>query len=152
MGTLTNFELYFGILLAFLVVISFVLWRIWSIAGRKRLVVVNELLSGETTSRKAKYVMFPLLLIGLLDFVLSTVRWQLTGFSGFTVGTAERTGYSVVEHGRTFHLTVPEFWLGRLQAVVFIVSFAAWFAARVYFLHSGDIKRNKPVSQQPTAT
>lgn len=144
MRTPTNIELYFGILTAFLVIISILLWRKWLPGDRKHLVVTNELISGETTSRKAKLVMLPLLLIFLLNFISSIVRWQLTGFSGFTSGTPEPGGYSVVEHGRTFHITPAEFWLGRIQAIVFIASFVAWFVARIYFLHNGDIKRNKP--------
>jgi hypothetical protein len=146
MGAMTNVELYFRILIAFLVIISIALWHRWLTGDRKRLVVANELMSGETTSRKAKLVMFPLLLIFLLNFILSIVRWQHTGFSGFTSGTPEPTGYSVVEHGRTFHLTPGEFWLGRIQAIIFVISFVAWFVARIYFLHSGDIKRNKPAA------
>lgn len=139
---MTNTELYFGILTAFLLAISVVLWRRWSASDRKRF-VANEPMSGETTSRKAKLVMFPLMFIFLLDFISSIIRWQLTGFSGFTAGTPESTGYSVVEHGRTFHLTPAEFWFGRVQAIIFVISFLAWFVARAYFLHSGDIKRNK---------
>ena len=90
--------------------------------------------------------MFPLFLIYFCDFISSTVRWQLTGFSGFTAATPEAAGYSVVEHGRTFHLTPGQLWLGRIQAVIFIVCFVAWFVARVYFLHTGDIRRDKPAA------
>jgi hypothetical protein len=144
MRTLTNIELYLGILIAFLLVISLVLWRRWLAGERKHLLVANEITSGETMSRKAKFVMFPLLLIFLLNFILSIIRWQHTGFSGFTAGTPEPGGYSVVEHGHTFHITPTEFWFGRSQAVIFIASFVAWVVARMYFLHNGDIKRNKP--------
>src|SRR5438876_6384289 len=77
--------------------------------------------------------MFPLFLIYFFDFISSTVSWQLTGFSGFTAATPEAAGYSVVEHGRTFHLTPGQLWLGRIQSVIFIVCFVAWFVARVTF-------------------
>ena len=139
----TNIEVYLGILFVSLAIISLALWRMWLGGDRKRFVIANELLSGETTSRRAKRGMFPLFLLYFFDFISSTVRCGLTGFLGFESVTPEKIGYSVVNHGRTFHLTPGQLWLGRIQAVVFIICFVAWFVARIHFLHTGDIKRDK---------
>jgi hypothetical protein len=143
MKTLTNTELYFGILFAFLAIISLNLWRMWLRNDRKRLIIADELISSETTSRRAKRVMFPLFLIYFLDFIAFMIRCGLTRFAGFESVMPEVGGYSFVEHGHTYHITPGEFWLGRIQAVVLIFSFVALFIARTYFLHSGDLKRNK---------
>jgi len=146
MKSLTNTELYFGILFAFLAIIALNLWRMWLRSDRKRFIIADELLSSETTSRRAKLVLFPLFLIYFLDFISSTIRCGFTGFFGFESVTPEVGGYSFVEHGHMFHITPGEFWLGRIQAVVFICCFVAWFVARAYFLHSGDLKRDKPAA------
>lgn len=145
MKHLTNIELYLGILFAFLAIISLVVWRNWQTSDRKRF-IANEIISGETTSRRAKRVLFPLFLIYFLDFISSTIRCGLTGFVGFESVTPEKAGYSVVNHGHTFYLTPGELLLGRIQALVFIVCFVAWFLARAYFLHTGDLKRDKPAT------
>jgi hypothetical protein len=146
MKTWTNIEIYLAILFVSLTIISLNLWRMWSRSDRKRFIIVDELISGETTSRRAKRVMFPLFLIYFFDFISSTIRWGLTGFSGFTTVTPDGSGYVVVEHGHTFHISSGEFLLGRIQALIFIVCFAAWFIARFYFLNTGDIKRDKPAA------
>src|SRR5580765_5141100 len=95
----TNIEIYWGIFFISLEIISLALWHMWLGGDRKSFVIVNELISGETTSRKAKRVIFPLFLVYFFDFISSIVRWQLTGFSGFTAAAPEGAGYSVVEHG-----------------------------------------------------
>ena len=116
-----NNQMYLGMLFVSLAIISLALWGVWLCGDRKGFVIANELLSGETTPRRAKRVMFPLFLFSFLDFVSYIIRWQLSGFSGFTAATPEGAGYSVVEHRRTFHLTPGQLWLGRIQAVIFIV-------------------------------
>jgi hypothetical protein len=95
--------------------------------------VTTEILSGETTSRRAKRVLYPLLLIYTFNFFSSVVRWQISGYSGFTTGTPERAGYSVIEHGRTIHVTAWQYWLGHFQLLILIVGLVAWFVARAYF-------------------
>jgi hypothetical protein len=106
----------------------------------------NELKSGEVTTRRAKLVLFPLIIIYVVDFFSSIVRWQLTGYSGFTSGSHEATGYLVVEHGHTIHVTAGEYWLGHIQIIILVVGLVAWFAARAYFFHTGDLRREKPAA------
>jgi hypothetical protein len=146
MRTWTDIELYFGVLFVFLAIISTVLWRMLQGGEQKRFIIVSELISGETTSPRAKRVLFPLFLISFFDFISATVRWGLTGFSGLTTVTPDGAGYVAVEHGHTFHITSGEFWLGRIQALIFIVCFVVWFLARAYFFHTGDLKRDKPAA------
>jgi hypothetical protein len=105
--------------------------------------VSKEILSGEVTSRRAKLVLYPILVIYLLNFVSSAVRWQITGYSGFTTGTLDGSGYSVVEHGHTIHVTPGQYHFGRIQMVILFVGVAAWFIARAYFFRTGDLRREK---------
>jgi hypothetical protein len=70
----------------------------------------QKILSGEVASKKARSVLYPLLIVLLLNFISSVVRSQITGYSGFTSGTLDRTGYSVVEHGHTIHVSVAQYW------------------------------------------
>ena len=105
--------------------------------------ISKEIQSGEVTSRRAKLVLYPLLVVYLLNFVSSAIRWQMTGYSGFTTGTPEGPGYSVVEHGHTIHVTASQYWLGRIQIVILIVGVVAWFIARAYFIRTGDLRREK---------
>ena len=146
MKTWTNIEIYFGMLTFALVIISLVLWSMWLRSDQKRLLIVDEIRSGETTSRRAKRILFPLFLIYILDLISSGVRCGLTGFFGFESVTTEKAGYSVVNHSHTYYLTPGEFWLGRIQAFILIVSFVAWFLTRAYFSHTGDLKRDKPAA------
>jgi hypothetical protein len=62
----------------------------------------TEILSGETTSRRAKRVLYPLLLIYLVDFVSCIIRWQMTGYSGFIAGSCGvvRRARSLFSDGR----------------------------------------------------
>ena len=108
--------------------------------------ISREILSGEISSRRAKRVLYPILIIYLLNFISTAVRWQLTGYSGFTSGTPDGAGYSVVEHGRTIHVTTGQYDLGRIQMVVLFVGVAAWFIARAYFFRTGDFRREKPAA------
>ena len=101
----------------------------------------TEILSGETTSRRAKRLLYPMLLIYLVNFISSIVRWQITGYSGFTSGTAEGSGYSVIEHGRTIHVTAAQYWIGHTQGLILIVGLVAWFVARAYFFRTGDLRK-----------
>jgi hypothetical protein len=103
----------------------------------------KEIMSGEITSRKAKLVLYPILVIYILNFVSLAVCWQITGYSGFTAGTADGTGYSVVEHGRTMHVTTAQYRLGRIQVVTLFLGVAIWFIARAYFFRTGDLRREK---------
>jgi hypothetical protein len=105
--------------------------------------ISKEISSGEVTSRRAKRLLYPLLVVYLLNFVSSAVRWQVTGYSGFTTGAAEASGYSVVEHGHTIHVTAGQYWLGRIQILILIVGVVAWFVARAYFFRTGDLRREK---------
>ena len=61
------------------------------------------MITGEITSARAKRILYPFLFTFLLYFIVLVVRWQMTGASGFTTGSPEGSGYSVVEHGRTLH-------------------------------------------------
>src|SRR2546422_6940366 len=108
--------------------------------------ISKEILSGEVTSPRAKRVLYPILLIGLLNFVSSAIRWQLTGYSGFTTGTPDGAGYSVVEHGHTIHLTAGQYGLGRIQIVILFLGGVLWFIARAYFFRTGDLKREEKVT------
>ncbi len=105
--------------------------------------ITTEIMSGETTSRRAKRVLYPLLLIYFFNFVSSVVRWRITGYSGFTTGVPEGEGYSVIEHGHTIHVTAGQYWLGHAQLLVLIIGLVAWFVARAYFFRTGDLKRDK---------
>jgi hypothetical protein len=105
--------------------------------------ITTEILSGEITSRRAKRVLYPLLVIYLFNFISLVVRWQITGYSGFTSGTPEGAGYSVIEHGRTIHVTAVQYWLGHTQLLILIVGLVAWFVARAYFFRTGDLRRDK---------
>ncbi len=105
--------------------------------------ISTEILSGETTSRRAKRVLYPLLLIYTVNFFSSVVRWQISGYSGFTSGVPEREGYSVIEHGRTIHVTAAQYWLGRFQLLILIVGLVVWFVARAYFFRTGDLRRDR---------
>jgi hypothetical protein len=87
--------------------------------------------------------LYPLLIVYLLNFVSSAVRWQLTGYSGFTTGTPDAAGYSVVEHGHTIHVTAGQYWFGRIQVVILFVGVVVWFIARAYFFRTGDLRREK---------
>jgi Bacterial Ig domain len=75
-----------------------------------------------------------------------TASWNRTFSTAgtFTIDAVAVDTTGLIEHGRTFHITPSEFWLGRIQAIFFIASFVAWLVARIYFFHSGDIRRNKP--------
>ena len=88
-------------------------------------------------------MLYPILVVYVLNFVSSVVRWQLTGYSGFTTGTPEGAGYSVVEHGRTIHVTLGQYCLGRIQMFILFVGVAAWFIARACFFRTGDLRREK---------
>jgi hypothetical protein len=105
--------------------------------------VSKEILSGEVTSRRAKRVLYPLLVVYLFNFVSSAIRWQVTGYSGFTTGAPDASGYSVVEHGHTMHVTACQYWLGHIQILILVVGVGAWFVARAYFFRSGDLRREK---------
>ncbi len=105
--------------------------------------ISKEILSGEVTSRRAKRVLYPILLIYLLNFVSSAIHLQLTGYSGFTTGTPDEVGYSVVEHGRTIHVTSGQYWLGRVQLLILVVGLVTWFVARAHFFRTGDLRREK---------
>jgi len=105
--------------------------------------VDREILSGEVTSQKARRVLYPLLIVYLLNFVSSAIRWQITGYSGFTSGTPDRAGYSVIEHGHTIHVAAGQYWCGRMQIVILVVGATAWFIARAYFFRTGDLRREK---------
>ena len=106
----------------------------------------KEILSGEVTSRRAKRVLYPLLIVYLLNFVSSAVRWQMAGYSGFTTGTPEGAGYSVIEHGHTIHVTTGQYWVGRVQMVILFVGVIAWFVTRAYLFRTGDLRREKPAA------
>ena len=105
--------------------------------------ISGEILSGEVTSRSAKRVLYPIIIISILNFVSSVVRWQVTGYSGFTRGTPDGAGYSVVEHGRRIYLSAGQYRLGRLQIAILFVGVVVWFMARVYFSRTGDLRREK---------
>ena len=81
----------------------------------------KEILSGEVTSRRAKRVLYPLLIVYLLNFVSSAVRWQMAGYSEFATSTPKGADYSVIEHGHTIHVAAGQYWLGRIQILVLIV-------------------------------
>ena len=146
MKTWTNIEIYSGILIFSLLIISLVIWGMWLRSDQKRALIIDEIRSGETTSRRAKRILFPLFLIYIFDLISSVIRCGLTGFFGFESATTEKAGYSVVNHSHTYHLTPGEFWLGRIQTFIFIVSFVAWFLVRAYFSQTGDLKRDKPAT------
>jgi hypothetical protein len=114
----------------------------WSFGGIT-LMISTEILSGEVTSRKAKLVLYPLLLIYLFDFVAMVVRLEMTGYSGFRYGTPDGAGYSVVEHGHTIHLTAGQYWLGRIHLLSLFLGLLAWFIARAYLFRTGDLRREK---------
>jgi len=101
----------------------------------------REILTGEITSPRAKRVLYPMLAAYLINFILAAFRWQMTGYSGLTSGTPEQPGYSVVEHGRSFHVSTSQYWLGRLQIVLVIFGVLAWFIVRAYFFRTGDLRR-----------
>src|SRR5437867_9534063 len=105
--------------------------------------ITTEILSGEITSRRAKRVLYPILLIYTFNLFSSIVRWQITGYSGFTSGVPEREGYSVIEHGRTINVTAAQYWLGHFQFLILIVGLVAWFVARAYFFRTGDLRRHQ---------
>lgn len=98
------------------------------------------MLSGEITSQKAKRVLYPLFWITLLNFVLFCVRWQITKASG-QAGMVDESGYTVVEHGQSFHLTTTVYWLGRIHLLSVLVSILTVVVVRAYFFHTGDLKK-----------
>ena len=105
--------------------------------------ISKEIRSGEVTTRRAKRVLYPLLIVYLLNFVSAVILWQLTGYSGLTTGAPDAFGYSVVEHGRVIHVTAGQYWLGRIQCLILIVGVVAWFIARAYLFRTGDLRREK---------
>jgi hypothetical protein len=107
----------------------------------------QKILSGEVASKRAKRVLYPLLIVYLLNFVSSVVRSQITGYSGFTSGTPDPAGYSVVEHGHTIHVSAGQYWFGHAQIIVLVIGAAAWFIARGYFFRTGDLKRESGISK-----
>lgn len=92
-------------------------------------------------------MLYPLLIVYFLNFVSSTVRWQITGYSGLTSGTPDPTGYSVVEHGHTIRVSVGQYWFGRMQILILIVGAAALFITRAYFFRTGDLRREEGPSK-----
>jgi hypothetical protein len=107
----------------------------------------QKILSGEIASTRAKRVLYPLLIVYLLNFVSSVVRSQITGYSGFTGGTPDPAGYSVVEHGHTIHVSAGQYWFGHAQVIVLVIGAAAWFIARAYFFRTGDLRRENGLSK-----
>ena len=101
----------------------------------------KEVATGEITSAKARWILYPIIAVYLINFVSATIRWQLTGYSGFTTGTPQPGGYSVIEHGHPIFVTVGQYWLSRFQIGLLIVGVAAWFAARAYLFRTGDLRR-----------
>ena len=110
--------------------------------------ISKEILSGEITSRRARRVLYPILVIYALNFFSLMVRWQMTGYSGLSGGTSDAAGYSVVEHGHTFHVTAGQYWLGKVQFLILVAGIVAWFVARAYFFRTGDLRREKPAAQE----
>lgn len=108
----------------------------------RRRMVSNEIRSGEIRTHKAKRVLYPLLLVYLINFVSFVVRSQLTGYYG-TTGAPDTAGYSVVEHGHTFHVTAGQYWLSRIQILLLIAGVIAWFVARACFFRTGDLIREE---------
>jgi len=104
----------------------------------------SELRSGEVTTRRAKLILFPILLVYLTDFVAMIVQWWLTGYSGITSGTRDSTGFVVIEHGHTVHVTKGQYWFGHLLIAILLVGLVAWFTARAHLFHTGDLKREPP--------
>jgi|ERR1039457_686820 hypothetical protein len=105
--------------------------------------VSKEILSGEVTTPRAKRVLYTILVLTVLNLVLSGVRVYMTGYSGFTTGTPDATGYSVVEHGRRIHVTAGQYDLGRIQVILLVLGVVVWFIARAYLSRTGDLKREK---------
>lgn len=109
--------------------------------------VTGKILSGEAASERARRVLYPLIIVYLLNFVSIAIRWQITGYSGFTGGTPDPAGYSVVEHGHTIHVSAGQYWFGHAQIVVLVIGAAAWFIARAYFFGTGDLRRENGISK-----
>jgi|HubBroStandDraft_1064217.scaffolds.fasta_scaffold387055_2 hypothetical protein len=107
---------------------------------------ITEIRNGEVTSRRAKLVLYPIILLYVADFISMFFHMGATGYSGITSGTLEPGGYSVVEHGHAIHVTVTQYWLGRAQMIILVVGLATWFIARAYFFHTGDLRREKPAA------
>ena len=110
----------------------------------KRLIVTDELLTGEITSRKAKRVLFPLCLILFVNFVAFAIHYWSLGASAFPGGRIESGHYYVIEHGHRVDFTPAQYWLSYIHGVSVVVGILAWFAIRTYFRHTGDLKREKP--------
>src|SRR5436309_2215107 len=53
--------------------------------GGYALMISKEILSGEVSSRKARRVLYPLLIVYLLTFVSSAIRWQITAIPDLRV-------------------------------------------------------------------
>jgi hypothetical protein len=109
--------------------------------------ITNEILTGEITSPRAKRVLYPLAAVYLINFVLIAIRWQLTSYSGFAVGTPQDGGYSVIEHGQSIHLTTSQYWLGRLQILFLILGMLTWFITRAHFFRTGDLRHAEKSNQ-----
>ena len=100
------------------------------------------MLSGETISKKAKWIIYPIFFIFLFDFILFLIRWQLTGDSGTTTGKIVDDDYRIIEHGRTINVSGTEYFFCRIQLISLVVCFFAVIISRVYFFRTGDLKKN----------
>lgn len=99
------------------------------------------MLSRETISRRGKKILFPIFIAFLLDFLLFAIRWQMTGDSGTVTGQRENSGFLLVEHGRTIHVSALEYVLCRFQLASLVLLFVSLFIARAYLLWSGDVRK-----------
>ena len=105
--------------------------------------LITEIVSGDVTTPRAKRILVPMMIAYTIVFALTVAHSIFAGYSGLARGTAEGTGYSVVEHGIRTHVTWGHYWLAKLLITLVVVNTAIWFIVRAHLSSTGDLRRGK---------
>ena|ERR1043166_605001 len=91
---------------------------------------------------KAKRVLYPLLIIDIIDFAGYWFHSGMLPASAFPFGGSARDGrYIVRDHGRDHALTPAQFWLSYVHGASVALIIIGYLGAFLHFRRTGDLKR-----------